>query len=163
MPNLVDVGEDGHIKRWPWVELTMTPTPSNPLAAMYTVKSADLVDDLALADIAIPADLVAAALKALDAEPDDDDGLRFVDLADRLRVDLDALAAKSGRVLSSSTRERLARHPGSLRELADDLDALLTESDADKGKAIDLIVLALAYERTRSRRAGRGVPSPQGD
>ena len=32
MPHLVKKEASGHIKRWPWVELSVTPTPSNPYA-----------------------------------------------------------------------------------------------------------------------------------
>ena len=32
MPHLVRTDADGSIKRWPWVELSLTPTPANPYA-----------------------------------------------------------------------------------------------------------------------------------
>ena len=168
--HLVEVDDAGHIKRWPWVELSMTPTPANPDAALHFVKSTDLIERLDAAGIAIPAGLVAAALKALDgtSETDDDEtlhaGIKYVDHADRLLVDVGTfrdrtaslvdLRAKSGRVLSATTRERLSRHPSSLRELADDIDGLL--SDADSGKASDatLITLRLETERLLSRSLG---------
>ena len=175
MAHLVDVDPaTGAIKRWPWVELTMTPTPANPYAAMYPVKSVDLVEHLGATGLDVPADLIAAALKALDSEDDDGlpDGLKFADHADRLLADVAAfrertgslvgIRAKAGRVLSQTTRERLSRHPGSLRELADDLDALLSEADADKGKSIDIGALALDTERTLARLNGVLIPSPEG-
>lgn len=34
MAHLVEVGKSGDIKRWPWVELSLTPTPSNLLATV---------------------------------------------------------------------------------------------------------------------------------
>lgn len=170
MKHLVEVDDDGHIKRWPWVELSMTPTPANPDAALHFVKSTDLIARLDDADIAIPPGLVAAALKALDStdETDDDEtlhaGIKFVDHADRLLVDVGTfrdrtaslvdLRAKSGRVLSATTRERLSRHPSSLRELADDIDGLLTDADSGKASDATLITLRLETERLLSRSLG---------
>lgn len=34
LPHLVRKGADGHITRWPWVELSLTPTPANPYAVV---------------------------------------------------------------------------------------------------------------------------------
>lgn len=137
----------GEITRWPWVELSLEPTPSHPgtLGVHYIKSASDLAD---LFDEVPPA--VKAALAALDewASDRDDDGLhaglKFDDHGDRLLADVEefrdrvtgliSLRAKAGRVLSASTRERLLRHPASLRELADDLDGLLSEADAEKAK-----------------------------
>ncbi len=152
MSHLVETDEAGHIKRWPWMELSLTPTPANPLAVVHAVKASDVIDHLAAADIAVPADLIAAALKALDATPSDNDalpdGAKFADLVDRLSVDGPAWVkarmdwyAKSGRVLSAATRERLTAHPNALRQLADDLDDLLSSVDGDKSASPDLFAL----------------------
>lgn len=139
----------GELTRWPWIELSLTPMPAHPgTLGVHYIKSADFID---LFDEVPPA--VAAAIKALDewaTTRDDDglpDGLKFADHADRLLADVEAfrlrtgsiteLRAKAGRVLSASTRERLLRHPASLRELADDLDGLLVEADAEKAKSAD--------------------------
>ena len=160
----------GEITSWPWVELTLTPTPANTDAVTRAVKSVDLITHLDDAGIDIPSGLVASALKALDDleadyEEEDDEGLRaglkFADNADRLLADVEAfrsrtgdiaaLRAKSGRVLSGATRERLARHPGSLRELADDLDQLLSEADAEKAsKSIQSVMIEAERERSRA-------------
>jgi hypothetical protein len=44
---------------------------------------------------------------------------------------------KEGRVLSTATRDRLSKHPSTLRELADDIDALVTETaPPEKGRAL---------------------------
>jgi len=169
MPHLVEQDRSTkHINRWPWVELSLTTTPANLMAAPHFTKASDLIDRLAAVDIGIPADLVAAALKAIDDDftTEDDDGLpaglKFADASDRLLADTEGfrdrigslveLRAKSGRVLSAATRDRLARHPGSLRELADDLDALLT--DADAGKSTDIDALRIETERLLSRSLG---------
>src|SRR6185369_3952287 len=64
MPHLVQGTKDGHITRWPWVELSLTPTPSNLWAAAHHTKASDLIEALAAAELAVPAELVAEALKA---------------------------------------------------------------------------------------------------
>jgi len=142
----------GEITRWPWVELSLEPTPAHPgtLGVHYIKSASDIFD---LFDEVPPA--VKAAIAALDewASDRDDiglpDGLKFAEHADRLLADVEVfrqrtgsiaeLRAKSGRVLSASTRERLLRHPASLRELADDLDGLLTEADAGKTAKPDFL------------------------
>jgi hypothetical protein len=171
MPHLVEQDASGHIKAWPWMELSLTPIASNPLAQPHFMKATELIDDLEAAKLPIPHALVAAALKALDEVPTDDEdeglpaGLKFAEHADRMLADVEEfrdrmgslveLRAKAGRVLSATTRERLSRHPASLRELADDLDGLLSEADADKiaGKAI-LDELRMETERVTSRLLG---------
>jgi hypothetical protein len=164
VPHLVRATKDGHITNWPWVELSLTPTPANPYASVHPVKSADLIGYLADAGIEPSAQLIAAALKALDAIPTDDDpslpaGLKFADHADRLLGDVEEfrsrltglieVRAKSGRVLSAEARERLLRHPASLRELADNLDGLLTEADPEVTKTVDSAFLHQVAETLR--------------
>lgn len=152
------------IVRWPWVELSLTPFPANPeTLGVHYVKSADV---LALFDDLPPA--VAAAIKAIDewVPTDDDalpDGAKFADLIDRLSVDGPAWVkarrdwyAKSGRVLSAATRERLAAHPSALRQLADDLDELLASADAPK-KSIDLWAEAIKAELATARLLGVSI------
>ena len=173
LSHLVEIDDTGHIKRWPWVELSLTPEPANPYAVVHAVKSTDLVERLDELDLQIPADLVASALKALDAtapDSEDDglpDGLKLADHVARVLGDVEAvrdrarsisgLRAKAGRVLSASTRERLLRHPASLRELADDLDDLLSNADAQK--STDLSSALLDYHRTLARLNGVELPA----
>lgn len=95
MPHLVDTDDEGHIKRWPWVELSLTPTPANPLAVVHAVKSTDLIERLAAADLAVPADLIAVALKSLDVLPPDDDAEKVVEPADFSALRLDTERALS--------------------------------------------------------------------
>lgn len=143
-PHLVTATKSGHITRWPWTELTLTPLPANPLAVVYAVKSSDILERFAAISSDIPAPL-AAALKALDewdtATNDDalPDGAKFADIFDRLLVEGEARIharkdwhGKSGRVLSSATRERLAGHPAQLRTMAKSLDDLMHEADQGK-------------------------------
>lgn len=170
MPHLVQTTKDGTITRWPWVELSLTPTPANPLAAVYAVKSIDMAEHYAAANITIP-DPLAAALKALDewAVIRDDslpDGLSYADesarLLDALKAFTDrtrglaALRAKSGRVLSSANRDRLAVHVDTLGSAMDtmgsamdamvsthaDMRALLAATDPATGKHLADAVLA---------------------
>lgn len=173
MPHLARKSRTGQITRFPWVEASLTPTPSEPAnLGVYYVKSADALAHMAEVDIDVPAPL-KAALAALDewAESRDTDslpdGLKVADLIDRLSVDGPAWVkarldwyAKSGRVLSAATRERLVRHPASLRELADDLDELLATADAPKeAKSADLGALSLDFERTLARLARVELPN----
>lgn len=161
-PQLVEVDAAGNIKQWPWMELSLTPTPANPLAVVHAVKAVDAIEHLQAAELPVPAELIASALKALDDIPTDDDalpdGAKFADLIDRLSVDGPAWVkarrdwyAKSGRVLSAATRDRIAAHPNALRQLADDLDELLSSADAPKGKALDFLALYIETERTLAR------------
>jgi hypothetical protein len=173
MQHLAVKSRDGAIKRFPWVELSMTPTPMNPdNAGVYFLKSAAALEHLEEAGVDIPSPL-KAALTALDewAETRDDDGLpdglKFAEHADRLLADVTAfraragsiadLRAKSGRVLSASTRERLVQHPASLRELADDMDDLL--ATADGTKSADLWEELIKFEATRARLLGAPIPA----
>jgi hypothetical protein len=160
----------GIITRWPWVELSLTPIPAEPSTlGVYYVKSAQAALDLLEVEASEP---LRAALAALDewaaSRPDDAPpaGTKFADDADRVLADVRefrerladvaSVRGKSGRVLSAATRERLAQHPGSLRELADDLETLLSEADAEKSVAsiADLIV-----ETARIEARLLGVPN----
>jgi len=172
MPHLATKNANGHITRWPWVELTLTPTPANELAAVHYVKSSDLIAHMQEVDIEVPHPL-KAALEALDEWADSRDeslpaGVKFAEHADRLLDDVEAfrdrvtrlgdLRAKAGRVLSAATRERLAQHPAALRQLADDLDELMASADAGKNA---LVAQLLSMEVERARRLG--VVTPEGD
>lgn len=148
--HLAQKNAKGEITEWPWVELSLTPMPAHPdTLGVHYVKSADF---LGLFEAEIPP-AVKAAIAALDewASRDLSAGLdsgsleekagRVTAAATELRDHARAYAAmraKAGRVLSQQTRERLLRHPASLRELADDLDGLLSEADAEKtAKAVE--------------------------
>jgi hypothetical protein len=166
MPHLATKSANGVIKRWPWVELTLTPEPAaTSLAAVHYVKSSDLIAHMEEVDIEVPTPL-KAALVALDEWADTRDeslpaGVKFAEHADRLLGDVTAfrdrvtglgeLRAKAGRVLSAATRERLATHPAALRQLADDLDELLSTADAGKSALVSQL---LAMEIERAHRLG---------
>lgn len=79
-------------------------------------------------------------------------------LSDRVKA-LAAMRAKEGRTLSAANRERLVAHVGSLRAVADDLDALLTatapEPDGGKGvAAADIAALLIESEVILARLNG---------
>jgi len=65
--HLTVIAADGAIKRWPWVEWSLTPIPANPEAIAYSVKSADALAHLAVLGVAAP-----DAIKEVEApaEPD---------------------------------------------------------------------------------------------
>lgn len=162
MPHLVQTTKDGKITRWPWVEISLTPTPANPFAAVYAVKSSDMADHFAAANIDIPDPLVAA-LKALDEwaaiRDDSPAGSSYADESDRL---LDALKAftertqglanvraKAGRTLSSANRDRLNGHVetiesamASMRKTMADIRGLLAATDPEAGKRLADAALA---------------------
>ena len=175
MQHLAKKSADGAITRFPWVEASLTPTPAAPgNLGIHYVKSADALEHLEAVDYDLPGPL-KAALVALDewaVSRDDDslpDGLKFADLIDRLSVDGPAWVkarrdwyAKSGRVLSAATRERLTAHPSALRQLADDLDELLATADSpkdSKSAAVDDLFAEWAATAERLARLD-GIPLP---
>jgi hypothetical protein len=163
MPHLVQTSKDGHIDRWPWVENSFTPTPAHPRAVVYAVKSADMAEHYAAANIDIP-DPLAAALKALDEwavirDGGLPDGLPIAEESDRLLDALKAfvertqgladLRAKSGRTFSAANRERLSSHVdaivsamGSMGTTLADMRALLSATDPEATKRSAMAELA---------------------
>lgn len=77
VPHLVERGVGGEIKRWPWVELSFTPTPANPLAVVDSFKAMAWLKSVGIAD---------EAVKAL--TPSDED---IMALMSQLGVDADLL------------------------------------------------------------------------
>lgn len=168
MAHLATKNRTGVLTRWPWVELSLTPVPAEPSTlGVYYVKSAAMFDHAAEVDLdlgpAIKAALLALEERFADDDPTSPAGVTFAAEADRLLVGyreftdrargVAEVRAKSGRVLSAATRARLAEHPGVLRQLADDLDALLTDAD---GPADDAGKSALAFAVLRARVDGNG-------
>lgn len=177
--HLATKNRKGEITRWPWVELSLTPFPAHPGAlGVHYVKSADLISLLEDAESSVP-DPLKAALVALDewadsrgsdqtpdtaslAEKAGRVSAAVTDLRDHVRAYAD-MRGKSGRVLSAQTRERLLRHPASLRELADEFDGLLAGADAARAaKSADLTALLLDYEQTLARLSGVEVTPTEG-
>jgi hypothetical protein len=167
MPHLVQTKSDGTITRWPWVEISLTPTPANPLAAVYAVKSLDLIEHLIAADIPI-SDSLAAALKALDewATSRDDPlaGLSFADESARLSDALKAfvertqrlaeLRAKEGRTLSAANRDRLSAHVETIGTAVASMRAAL---DSMQATHADMRSLLAATDPEAMKRAAEAV------
>lgn len=126
MAHLVQVEQKtGEIKRWPWVELSLTPTPANLLARV----------DLAVAEkhfkaagLELPEAVKLEPTADIEAKATDTDALSIVDhailtanyattLAQRTK-DLSQRRVKEGRVISSMNRKRI-------RECMDAMDGAM--------------------------------------
>lgn len=164
MPHLVRTAKNGHIDRWPWVELSGTPTPAEPGAAVYAVKSADAIEHL----VAVKA---AAALVSILNTTDDEQDTGPVsfdahaqrvaeDVADfvtRAKARIDTRAAKAGRELSAVNREKLSRLRDAftaLDEVRSEVEALLSRTDPAAQKAVDLVALEAELVVSELYRAG---------
>lgn len=153
----------GEITRWPFVELSLEPTPSHPATlGVHYIKSADLDD---LFDEVPPA--VKAALQALDEwaevnQPEvESDPTSLIAKASRVSVAVNELRdharssfemrAKTGRVLSAANRERISTALASREAVLaaySDLEALLAETDPET-KGADLALLQDVAETLR--------------
>jgi hypothetical protein len=151
MAHLVKVDEkSGEIKQWPWVELSTTPTPANPDAIVYTVKSWAQV---------------AQHMAALDddsgSESFDDQGSRVVaaveDYAERTRKRLTHRAAKVGRELSATNREwlrSLDERLAALMDLRGEIKEALRRTDPEAQKQAQ----AAYFRFLETQAADLGVP-----
>jgi hypothetical protein len=123
MSHLVRRGKNGHIDRWPWVELSLTPIPANPLA---TVEPAQAKAHYKAAGITPPPTI------------DDDDTRSYSDLLDRLTDDVGDFTdmtlrlaegrLKVGRSLSEVRRRKLTDLLGRMRDSAAEIEGLLAET-----------------------------------
>lgn len=176
MPHLATKNaRTGRIKRWPWVELSMTPMPADPGDDMTVHYTKSIRDSLALfeaADVEVPV-AVRSVLLSLDDVRTDPNPETYADEYERLllaskafvgrAVDLADLRVKSGRVLSAANRDRLtelrqriASASESASTVLRDLDELLTTTDPETAKGLSAAVFgALA---TEARMLGVDVP-----
>ena len=144
--HLVKVEKEGAIKAWPWVELSLTPTPANPDAAVYAVKASDAIEHIAAVKSAIPAPIKAAVDMLEDGftEQPNDSGpepfdahtervaLEVADLADRAQKRFETRSAtKAGRELSKANVEALRTAYRLIGELLERND----KPDADEAEA----------------------------
>jgi len=154
MGHLVGKASDGHITRWPFVELSATPTAANPNAHIYMVKSLVAIEHAQAVDADITP-MVKALVAALDTTSDDSGPEPFDDQVARVASDLDRLhgrietrmeqrAGKSGRVLSAANRDRIASLIAAWEPTLADLKALLSETDPEQRAMVDEAV-ARAY------------------
>lgn len=161
IPHLVQTRKDGHIERWPWVELSLTPTPANVFAGVYTVKSSDAIEHIAAVKAAIPDALKEAIDESLDASLA---GLSYADHADRVLADMKALVirtqeiadlrAKAKRRISAATRERLSAVRDQAQQVIGDIDGLLVDADSEASKATRAQYLSFLRDELRAS----GVP-----
>ncbi len=157
IPHLVKTAADGHITRWPWQELSLTPTPANPDAFVsFAVKSADHIDHLAAAGI----EPSAALLKTIIGEDVPGNG-SFADHAERVTASLDAFVervasrssarAKAGRALSAANRAEITEVLAAIDSVADRRQALVAMLGVDEETkaAIEAEYLRFLYEQAR--------------
>lgn len=143
MPHLVKTRKDGHIERWPWVELSLTPTPANIAAQVYAVKA-------------------DAAFLTTDDESDPGSGSfdahaervasEVADLVGRAKARIEIRAGKAGRELSASNREWLAtlyERLGSVEALRREVKEALDRTDPDARKATDELETELLVAELR--------------
>lgn len=148
MPHLVKTTKSGHITRWPWVELSLTPTPANPAAVVYAVK-------------ADPGFFNTEDDEDTGPVPFDDHAQRIAgdvaDLVKRAKARIDARKAKAGRELSPANRtelDALAGHLAAAGELATEVRAVLASTDPAAQKAADLVALEAELVVSELYRAG---------
>jgi len=167
IPHLVQTRKDGHIERWPWVELSLTPTPANPTAQVYAVKAVDAIEHLT----AVKA---ADALKSILESEGGSESEPFAIQADRIAIDLDAFAqraelrrdwrAKANRGISAANRAEIAELTESLRPLGEAyqrLEQLLARTDpeaSEASKAAEQEYLRFLREQARQNGAQVGAP-----
>lgn len=114
LSHLVEVEDSGSIKTWPWVELSLTTTPANPDAAVYSVKSSDAIEHIAAVKSAVPTQ-IKSAVDAIE------DG--FTE------------QAHEGESESESLAERSARVTAELKEWVERVSAR-TESRSKEGRKV---------------------------
>ena len=151
LSHLVQAEKNGHIKAWPWVELSLTPTPANPDAAVYAVKASDAIEHIA----SVPGTDVPAPLKAaVDAIEDgfteqtpegDSEPESLADHSQRVLAEVKAwveriearaeFRAKSGRELSKANVEALRAAHRLIGELLERNDKP-SEDEAEASKAV---------------------------
>lgn len=159
-----------HATRWPWIEMSITPIPANPLAgqATYAVKSVDALAHFEEAEIEMP-EPVKAALTALDewATEQTPEASEAKSYAERTELALAGLKAwvddtenriemrqvsgrKVGRELSRANLE-------ALRNAYETIGALLekaTKPSADEERATEAAKAVAEYERLQARLLG---------
>lgn len=170
MQHLVETDrKTGEILRWPWVEESLTPTPANPDALqVYAVKSVDLIEHLAAIDSPIPSELIASALKSLDATKTGLEHGPFTEHGQRVLADVQVFAdriearrearAKADRTLSENDRAVLLELQTLLWSITGDVDALIRVTDPSAPKrAEEALGLMAEFEAIQARLAGAPI------
>lgn len=159
VPHLVVTGKDGTIERWPWTELSLTPTPANDAASVYAVKTADAIEHLAASRVTIPDALKQALDEWPGAEPDLDDlieaaSAKITNLIEQASHHA-GVRAKASRGLSAATRTKLTGRLENLEEMASLIRDLLAADPAEarqvaeKAAQAAAIAEAVRYQQQR--------------
>jgi hypothetical protein len=158
--HLAGKSADGQITRWPWVELSLTPTPANPRAGIHYVKSLAAIEHAQAVDADITP-MVKALVAALD-EPSGDSGPESFDdqvarvasdlgeVPARLRTRVEQRAGKSGRALSAANLARLRAFIETGEATIADLKAFVAEHDPDRKAEVEAILSKAAQTYARS-------------
>lgn len=164
IPHLVQTRKDGHIERWPWVELSGTPTPAEPGANIYAVKAVDAIEHLTAVKAAAALKSILDSEGGLESEP-------FAVHAERVSALLDEFAdrvssredarTKSGRSLSAANRAEIAEVIESIDRLNEkrvQLADLIARNDPATAKAAELVAAEyLRFLREQARVNGVAV------
>ena len=162
--HMVKRTDDGEITRWPIIEISMTPTPAEPLNRAVTLKAIeslkfnplndDADDDLDENPIS-EAEKLVSGYKSLDL----DSHLRlaasaYTDLASRFHVKYE-VRQKAGRVLSQAQRNLMASVLEQWKAASADLqslyDKLAGATDDTEKRARESEIFRLKYRHTANR------------
>ena len=125
-------GDGGNIKRWAWVEQSLTPIPANPNRVTYAVKSTDAIAHLVCADSDVPDPIKEVATEeGTEAEP-------FAAHGQRVKADLDAFAERVESRIDWRIKSDRPVAKKSLAALHETAEALVPLVDAHK-RITDLI------------------------
>lgn len=172
MPHLVETDrKSGEILRWPWVEMSLTPIPANPLAKAHFVKSAEQAIEYleAVSAQSSPA-AVKAALTALDKAAETGSGSESLDdqlmrvasdaeeVTQRTRKRIELRSAKVGRELSTGNRQwltSLEERLSALEVVRQEIKELLERTDPEtKNADVELFAAVSAAMKTLARFQG---------
>lgn len=163
----------GAIRRWPWVELSMTPEPANPdeNVIVHYVKSVDAA--ARFDEIGYPfSPAVRSLLAEFEEREDLPDGSTYADEGERVLLavrrfmdrSVDLVSLRSGRVLSAANRSRLAELRDRIKKSSEDYQSALADLedllDATDPAAVEaarrapLEALAAAIQADDVRRFG---------
>lgn len=168
MPHLVTKSRDGHITQWPWVEESLTPTPANPDAVAYHVKSAtDVIEHIEAVGTSTDT-LKSKLVERFDEWAATKDGPEHGPYAahgQRVLADLAAFVGrtesrraartKADRTLSENDRSVLLELQGLLWTVSADVDALIRATDSNApARAQEALDLMAEFEAIQARLLG---------
>ena len=68
--HLVDIAKNGEIREWPWIELSLTPTPANPFAMIRPTQAGDMLRAFEALDLPVSDEAKEALSKFSVSVPD---------------------------------------------------------------------------------------------